>query len=190
MLNSLIEDQRFEGTDYSVVAPQTGTYENCIFKNCNFAGTNLGGNTFSECQFENCDFSNAIIKNASFRDVMFINCKQIGLRFDECNKMLLSFSFDHCVLNFCSFYKMKLKGTKFKDCELKEADFTEADLTNVNFQNCDFTRAMFDNTILEGSDFRTAYNFIIDPERNRMKKAKFSAAGVTGLLHKYNIVID
>jgi fluoroquinolone resistance protein len=31
---------------------------------------------------------------------------------------------------------------------------------------------------------------LVDPEVNRMKKAKFSTAGVTGLLDKYNIVIE
>jgi hypothetical protein len=43
---------------------------------------------------------------------------------------------------------------------------------------------------LEKADFRSAFNFSIDPEMNRMKKAKFSRTGVFGLLHKYNIEIE
>jgi hypothetical protein len=49
--------------------------------------------------------------------------------------------------------------------------------------------AKFENTLLEKTNFETAYNFSIDPERNKIKKAKFALAGVPGLLHKYNIEI-
>ena len=43
---------------------------------------------------------------------------------------------------------------------------------------------------LEKADFRTAFNYSIDPENNRMKKAKFSPPEVVGLLNKYDIEID
>jgi uncharacterized protein YjbI with pentapeptide repeats len=73
---------------------------------------------------------------------------------------------------------------------LHEVDFTEADLTAAKFENCDLQRTIFANTILEKSDFRTAFNYSIDPEINRIKKAKFSLPGVLGLLAKYAIEID
>ena len=34
------------------------------------------------------------------------------------------------------------------------------------------------------------YIHSIDPETNRIKKAKFSISGVLGLLHKYDIEIE
>ncbi len=68
-------------------------------------------------------------------------------------------------------------------------DFTACDLTDSSFHQCDLTRATFDRTILEKADFRTSYNYTLDPEANRIKKAKFSVAGVSGLLQKYDIVI-
>jgi uncharacterized protein YjbI with pentapeptide repeats len=73
---------------------------------------------------------------------------------------------------------------------LIETDFGECDLSEAVFDNCDLARAVFDNTILEKTDFRTAYNFSIDPEHNRVKKAKFSISGLQGLLLKYDIKID
>ena len=85
------------------------------------------------------------------------------------------------------FYNKKLKGTKFKNCSLHEVDFTETDLTNPTFDNCDLMGAIFRNSILEKADLRTAFHFSIDPEANRMKKAKFSRMGLDGLLHKYGI---
>jgi fluoroquinolone resistance protein len=50
--------------------------------------------------------------------------------------------------------------------------------------------ATFDNTIIEKADFRGSLNYSIDPENNRVKKAKFSLSGVDGLLGKYDIEID
>jgi uncharacterized protein YjbI with pentapeptide repeats len=66
----------------------------------------------------------------------------------------------------------------------------EADLNSTVFDNCDLLGAVFQNTILEKADFRTAYNYSIDPDINRVKKAKFSASGIAGLLDKYDIEIE
>ena len=58
------------------------------------------------------------------------------------------------------------------------------------FKNCDLTRAKFEFSILEKADFRTANHYSIDPERNKIKKAKFSAQGLIGLLEKYGIEVS
>jgi uncharacterized protein YjbI with pentapeptide repeats len=69
-------------------------------------------------------------------------------------------------------------------------DFSEADLTDAVFQNCNVEQSIFNNTILERTDFKTAYNFSIDPEMNKIRKAKFSSIGLKGLLDKYDIEIE
>ena len=114
----------------------------------------------------------------------------LGLRFDNCNEFGLSFSFDNCLLNHSSFYKTKIKKTVFKNSQLQECDFAESDLTNAVFDNCNLAQAVFDHTILERADFRTSYNYSINPEINRIKKARFSISGVSGLLDKYDIDIE
>jgi uncharacterized protein YjbI with pentapeptide repeats len=73
---------------------------------------------------------------------------------------------------------------------LQEVDFTESDLSGSSFDNCDLSGALFENTNLEKTDFRSAFNYTINPEINRMKKARFSLPGVAGLLEKYGIVIE
>jgi fluoroquinolone resistance protein len=114
----------------------------------------------------------------------------LGLHFMNCNPFLFTVDFDNCSLNVSSFYKMRLKKLRFKNSSLYDVDFTEADLTDAVFDNCDLAMATFDNTILEKADFLSAYNFSIDPEKNRMKKAKFPASGLAGLLDKYQLVIE
>lgn len=66
----------------------------------------------------------------------------------------------------------------------------ETDLTQSQFILCDLNQAVFERTNLEKVDFRSGFNFNIDPEANNIKQAKFSSQGLTGLLMKYNIVVD
>lgn len=130
------------------------------------------------------------LNETALQDVQFKDCKMLGIGFDTCNSFSLTFAFDGCQLNHSSFFQLKIKKTKFKDSQLQGVDFAECDLTKAVFNNCDLAQAIFDNTILEGADFRTAYNYSIDPESNRIPKAKFSVSGISGLLEKYDITIE
>ena len=183
-------DKTFDRNDYTHTSLTKGEYENCTFKSCNFADNDLSLFKFTDCEFIGCNLSLAKLNKTALQEIKFKDCKMLGLRFDTCADFNLSFSFDNCTLDHSSFYKTKIKKTIFKNSQLREADFTECDLTSSLFDNCDLNRATFDNTIIEKSDFRTSYNYSIDPERNRLKKAKFSIHGVAGLLDKYDIEID
>lgn len=166
-----------------------GEYENCTFNSCLFIDNNLSGYKFINCSFHDCNLSVANIHKTIFQDVQFKNCKMLGLQFNTCNEFGLSFSFDGCQLNHCSFYKTKIKKTVFKNCQLQESDFSETDLSYAVFDNCNLEQSTFDHSNLENTDFRTAYHYSIDPVNNRIKKAKFSLQGLPGLLEKYNIQI-
>ncbi len=190
MINDYIEDEVFKSGNFTEKPLAKAEYENCIFSNCVFSTSNLSNFIFAECIFDHCDLSMAVLKNTTFRDVQFRNCKLLGLRFDECNSFLLSFLFEGCMINFSSFYKLKLKNIQFIDCKLEETEFTEADLTNANFIKCDLNKAVFDRTILEQADLRSSYNFSINPEKNKINKAKFSLLTIAGLLDKYNLTIE
>ncbi|WP_316931330.1 pentapeptide repeat-containing protein [Chryseobacterium sp. P1-3] len=78
----------------------------------------------------------------------------------------------------------------FKNSKLIEVDFTESDLSNAVFSNCDLSGAVFDDTVLEKADFRSSFNYCIDPASNKLKKAKFSLSEVYGLLYKLDIEIE
>jgi uncharacterized protein YjbI with pentapeptide repeats len=73
---------------------------------------------------------------------------------------------------------------------MEEVDFTEADIKGSVFDNCKLNMAVFDGTNLEKADLSTAADFSIDPERNKVKQAKFSLYGLAGLLHKYHIEVE
>lgn len=185
-----IEEQTFDKVNFQGEPLKKGEYENCIFKQCDLSSTDLSDIKFTSCEFVDCNLSLAKLANTAFRDAVFKGCKMLGLHFDDCNQFGLSFSFDNCQLNHALFYKMIIKKTSFKNSQLHEVDFAECDLTGAVFDHCDLAGAVFDHTNLEKADFRTAYNYIIDPEMNRIKQARFSILGVSGLLAKYGIDIE
>ena len=180
-----IDDQTFK----AISKLEKAEYENCHFIQCSFNEENLSNYIFSDCTFEACDLSNVKIANTSFKGVQFVHCKLFGLKFEEANPFLLSLSFDTCMLNFASFYKVKLKSTLFSTCTLHEVDFSGSDLTDAMFDGSDFRSSTFDGTILKNANFRTSYNFSIDPSRNQLTKAKFSKENCLGLLDHLKIEI-
>jgi uncharacterized protein YjbI with pentapeptide repeats len=99
-----------------------------------------------------------------------------------------------------NFQKTTFEKGEYENCSFINCDFSNTDLSEVifidcrftgpAFDNCDLAGATFDNTNLEKTNFATAFNYSIDPERNRIKKAKFSVPVVLGLLNKYDIAIE
>ena len=185
-----IQDQTFDKQDFTQNPLPHGEYDNCIFNNCNFGDQDLSGFKFVECEFNFCNLSLTKLNDTALRDIKFKECKMLGLRFEDANPFGLSLSFDTCQLNHSSFYGITLKKTFFKNCQLQETDFTECNLTASLFDKSDLSGAVFNRTNLEKADLRTAENYSIDPETNRLKKAKFSLYGISGLLDRHDIIIE
>ena len=185
----LIENKVFENITFGEENPPDGVYEECRFIHCNLNNADLSNVTLRNCIFDGCDLSLAKLRETSFQEVHFLNSKLLGLQFCDCRELLLEFQFEQCMLKLSNFQRLNLKNTQFTDCNLQEADFTGTDLTGASFDNCDLMRTTFGHTILEQADFRTAYNFSINPATNRIRKARFSLAGLVGLLDVYGIEI-
>lgn len=190
MTDTYSVNQQFDTINYTKSPLPVGEYELCRFVGCNFTKSDLSGSVFYDCDFIDCQLSGVKLMKTAFRDVRFRNCKAEGLQFEHCNDFLFAVSFDTCVLNRSSFYKQQLRNTSFRKSSLQEVDFTSADLTGSVFDDCDLRRAAFEHTVLEKADFRTAYNYSLDPTINRLSKARFSLPGVTGLLVKFDIDIE
>jgi uncharacterized protein YjbI with pentapeptide repeats len=190
MQEIFVHDKAYQADDLTDGSLPKGEYEGCLFSNCDFSNADLAERKFINCRFTGCNLSLARIVKTVFQDVIFKDCKMLGLRFDQCSHFGLSFGFENCILNHASFYGVKIKGTQFRNTHLQEADFTDSDLSGVVFENCDLSRAIFENTNLVKADFSSAYNYSLDPEQNEIKGAFFTLPEVIGLLDKYNIRID
>ena len=190
MVEAFCENKVFEKEDFSGQELHGKEFVQCIFRNCNFEKADLSGSDFLDCTFENCNLGLVKLKKAGLKTIQFNGCKLSGVDFSDCNDFLFSVNFVDCQLDYSAFQRRKMKKTKFKNCSLKESHFTDVDLSESVFENCDLSGTYFQNNNLEKVDFRSARNYIIDPEQNKMKKTRFSAEGLTGLLGKYDLRIE
>ncbi|MEL6303691.1 MAG: pentapeptide repeat-containing protein [Bacteroidota bacterium] len=189
MQRPFICDTTYSHEDFTQNPLPKADYEECVFDHCLFHGGFLDNQNFMDCTFIECDFTNTNVKHTNFTHCSFEDCKMVGVSFEDCNPTLFSPDFKGCNLTMASFYGLTTKNLIFNACTLVETDFTEADLTGVLFEHCNLQRAVFQQSILDKADFRTAEDFSLDPEKNKLAKAKFSRKNLLGLLKKYDIVV-
>lgn len=184
-MQGMFQDEIFDGVSFLAQAE----YENCSFRNLRFPEFDFSGYEFSDCTFLNCDFSLSKWNKTALRNVLFSDCKLIGINFENLNNFGLKLEFVTSLLDQSVFYKLDLPKTIFRNCRLLEVDFTETNLSSSDFEDSDLSGAVFENTNLEKVDFSNARYFHINPELNKIKGAKFSVNGLSGLLHSYGIVV-
>ncbi|MCC3154198.1 pentapeptide repeat-containing protein [Hymenobacter sp. BT770] len=178
-----------ERWDARHLAGQT-EFDEYRFVGCDFSGADLSNKRFSDCLFERCNLSSAGLAGTALQNVAFDDCKLLGLQFTACRDMLFGVHFDQCQLRYASFAARKMPATRFVRCALDEADFADADLSAAVFQDCSLAGAVFQKTQLVGADFTSATGFIIDPESNQLRGARFTLHGLLGVVAKYELVIE
>lgn len=183
------DDKVFSEADILEKGRRTTTFSNCTFKKCDFSGVDFRGCSFVNCEFDGCNLSMLKFNDVGLDNITFKNSKLVGADFSVAKDFLFGVNFHDCILDYATFVKKKNKKAKFISCALKGTDFTSADLSLSVFTRSDLSGAVFINTVLTQADFADAYNFSINPELNNLKKARFSQAGLSGLLHKYDIVV-
>ena len=82
-----------------------------------------------------------------------------------------------------------MKNATFNGSKLKECYFTNTCLTDADFCEVDLSGTIFHNCDLSKADFSSAINYAIDPQTNKIKKAKFSLPEAAGLLRSFEIII-
>jgi len=190
MLPDYFDGQTFSSLRVFPGAERDAVFCGCTFAGCVFQGADLSSFAFEDCAFEACNLSLAVVRGTAFKNVRFTECKMRGINFFDCCRTALSLRFSKCDLEYASFDGLPLRKTQFEDCSLREVQFARADLTGSSFTRCDLARVAFLHTNLEKTDFSSAYNFVLDPDANRLRKAKFSLFGLPGLLEKYGLEIE
>jgi len=186
-------DYQFDKTFYNQIFEKDSVryheFEQCTFHDCDFSACDFTGVIFIECSFFDCNFKETRINYVSLRDVQFTKCNFTSVNFAMTDQVIYSFNFTDCLLDYAQFYNLKLKKIQFINCSMIAVDFMNTDLSEALFDNCNLRRAVFMDSNLQKADFYTSYEFVIDPEKNKMKRAIFSAEGLKGLLSKYDLII-
>lgn len=189
-MDHFVDNIDFDVTSLAAQPLKKGEYDSCTFTGCDLSTTDLSGYRFIECTFINCNLSMVKMNKTVWNDIVFKDCKMLGIRWDVCDPFAFGISLQGCISGHASFYGLKLKHAKFQNTQLQEADFTSCDLSGSSLAHCDLLGATFDDTNLEKADLSTAINYNIDPERNKIKGARFALSGLPGLLDKYRIKVE
>lgn len=189
MTSDYLLNEEHSNQVFDTLAIRYKEFESCTFKNCDFTACDFTGVVFVECTFYDCNFKDTKINYVSLRDVQFVGCNFTAVNFAMTDQVIYNFNFTDCLLDYAQFYALKLKKMQFINCSMVAVDFMRSDLSEVLFDNCNLRRAVFIDTVLQKADFYTSYDFIIDPEKNKVKKAIFSTEGLKGLVAKYDLVI-
>jgi len=182
-------DQKIEDVYFLEADIKYKEYENCTFHHCDFTECTFQSVYFIDCTFFDCNFKETKINYVSLRGVQFTRCDFTNVNFAMTDQVIFEFHFTDCLLDYAKFYALKLKKMQFINCSMIAVDFMGSDLTEVLFDNCNLRRAVFINTIANKADFYTSYDYAIDPEKNKLKKAIFSIDGLKGLLEKYDLIV-
>lgn len=184
-----ILDQEFRNQVLDDSNTKFKDFENCNFYDCDFTNCTFQTVTFIDCNFFDCNFKDTKINYVSLRGVQFTGCNFTAVNFAMTDQVIYEFHFKDCLLDYAKFYALKLKKMQFINCSMIAVDFMASDLTEVLFDNCNLRKAVFIDTIANKADFYTSYDYSIDPEKNKLKKAIFSTDGLKGLLEKYDLVV-
>lgn len=183
-------DLNYNNTTFSKDALNHSDFECCTFENCDFSECVFVAVTFIDCVFNNCNLNGSKINYVAFRTATFNHCKIKEVNFAMCNKLIFEITFNDCILDFSKFYTLKIKETIFKNCSLIAVDFMATDLSGVVFDNCDLYKSEFTKAIANKTNFKTSYNYTIDPSKTSLKKAIFSKENLKGLLYKFDLIIS
>ncbi|MCB9170942.1 MAG: pentapeptide repeat-containing protein [Flavobacteriales bacterium] len=186
----IIEDRVFQQLLQQGAALRELRFEHCTFERCDLSSADLGRSRFTECAFIGCDLSLMKLVGASLQQVVFRECKLMGVDFSVCSEMLFHITCVDCPMDHAVFEKRVMPGTRFTRCSLQGAVFEEADLQGGVFDDCDLADAVFAGTDLRRADLTTARDLRIDPRRNDLRNARFSVEGALSLLATFGVEVQ
>ncbi|MGE5439275.1 MAG: pentapeptide repeat-containing protein [Bacteroidota bacterium] len=181
--------ENFTGRNYSDSELKDTEFTDCAFEKMNFEKTRFKYVRFENCTFNKCNLGLIKITGCRFIDCKFTDCKLIGINWQEAEAPI-EIKMEKCKLDYSVFYGLDLRRIEITESFAKEVNFENADLSKGKFTGTDFSLSKFKNTNLSFADLREAANYDINPEFNKIKKAKFSMPEAMTLLQCFDIDIS
>lgn len=173
----------------------SGPWTNHHFENCHFEGLTFGemdwrNTRFENCTFERCNLVGVRWTGARLHGVDFKECTVDRLRWSTLSPQFLNLSLHECQATGGDWSDLDLKGCKLIDSNLSACDFSGADARNVDWSGSKLTEVIFHRSDLREGDFRTAIEWNIDPQENRVRDARFASNNLEGLVGRMGIRLD
>ncbi|MCM1042817.1 MAG: pentapeptide repeat-containing protein [Corallococcus sp.] len=168
------------------------TFSYCTFANCKFKETSFRNVTFNECVFENCEFVNSVFKESAMKFCEFVKCTVIGVNWRDLSTEYATVieKLDECLLKFNNFEDITLRKLDFGQSQIVSSTFYKTNIAECNFSKCNLNDTVFTLCDMQKCDFRLSDGFNIDSLSCKLKGAKFSAAGIEGLVKCLEIKVE
>jgi len=190
----IFENHEFYEVNFRNLKLENNEFHNKIFENCYFSESKFTNCQFIDCEFKSCNLSNTRFKNTSFVEIIFDECKLIGVNWTQAKWPIIKLNspvqFYKCNISDSSFYELDLKEIVIEACVAHRVDFREDDFSNGNFTLTDFDGSLFLHTKLVSVDFTECINYGVDPNQNDIRKSIFSTPDVLNLLNSFDITIQ
>ena len=188
-----VEERSFSGLDLHGQELRFKEFYGCVFFKCSFLETTLRSCRFVDCEFRECNLALCRVQDCSFSNTRFQDSQVIGVDWIEASwpkhGFLRTVDFTRCALNHSTFIGLSLRGIELTNCVARDVDFTGADLSQADLTHTDFSQSRFLHTDLTEADLTGATNYSIAPNRNVLKKAKFSLPEAVSLLYGLDIIL-
>jgi len=181
-----ISQIKFQGQEIG-----TTDFEECVFNDCDFSEAMFDKCKFIDCQFFKCNLSIVKLNGSRFNNVVFKDCKAIGIDWTKAAWPSIALSspitFLKCNISDSTFFGLSIRELVIEECKAHDVDFREGDFCKANFTFTDFTNSLFSVSNLTGADFTEAANYRIDINNNKISRAKFSRQEAVSLLDGLDI---
>ena len=153
----------------------------CVVGGVSFTG---GIGKISGVVFSFTTMTDAWLLNSAFRSMAWGGLQGKSGVFQPFGKI------KNCAFRYNDFSGMALNGFDWTGAELQQCTFDDTRLAGASFYGVRLGRTRFTRCDLQKADLRTAEEYAIDLETNKLKGARFSFPDVVRLLDGTGIVIE
>ena len=188
-----MEERRFyQGETFANYDPgellENAEFEDCVFDHCRWLGTRVQNCRFNACTFDHCNFSGVVFSFTTMKDAWLLNSAFRSMAWGGLQGKSGVFQpfgkIKNCAFRYNDFSGMALNGFDWTGAELQQCTFDDTRLAGASFYGVRLGRTRFTRCDLQKADLRTAEEYAIDLETNKLKGARFSFPDVVRLLEK------
>ena len=173
---------------------KTPSSRTVCFDHCRWLGTRVQNCRFNACTFDHCNFSGVVFSFTTMKDAWLLNSAFRSMAWGGLQGKSGVFQpfgkIKNCAFRYNDFSGMALNGFDWTGAELQQCTFDDTRLAGASFYGVRLGRTRFTRCDLQKADLRTAEEYAIDLETNKLKGARFSFPDVVRLLDGTGIVIE
>lgn len=123
-------------------------FNGCLIENCRFNASDFSGATFINCRLKNCDFSNCTMDGGYFKQCEIKNVKAMGISLP--GSVFQDTLISDSNWEMCDLQRSKAKNWRLENVKMDCAIVSQVDLKNVEMEKVSLMKANFFSTSLAG----------------------------------------